>query len=80
MVCFQFTLVANDQGIPERTAEIPVRITVIRDEQPTRFINVERNVTITDKYQISSFVVSVPANDQDLRGVSTLATSLLYIL
>lgn len=67
---FQFNLVANDQGIPQRTATIEVTITVQRDENPTFFLIAEKNVTIDDKYQVLQFVDSMPATDGDLRRVS----------
>lgn len=62
---------ANDQGIPQLVAEVPVTVTVVRDEQMIFFPNAELNVTITDKYQISAFVERVTATDLDRRGVRT---------
>lgn len=71
---------ANDQGIPPLVAEVPVTITVVRDEQMIFFPNAEVNVTITDKYQISAFVERVTATDLDRRGVSAQLVMFVFCL
>lgn len=70
MFTFQFIVVANDQGIPPKTGEVQVRITVMRDDFAPAFDIQEKNVTINDKYIISQFVTSMAANDLDLEQVS----------
>ncbi|KAL5018737.1 hypothetical protein ScPMuIL_004459 [Solemya velum] len=64
---FQFDVVANDQGSPDRSARAQVIIDVIRDEAPY-FIRLPYVQNIEANRDVGMYVMTVTARDDDLVG------------
>ncbi|RUS85645.1 hypothetical protein EGW08_006591, partial [Elysia chlorotica] len=65
---YTMSIVASDQGNPERTTPVLAIITVLRDQQPPFFINLPYSAVISELVQVGSEVRSVTARDNDLVG------------
>ena len=60
------SIVASDQGNPERTTPVLAIITVLRDQQPPFFINLPYSAVINELVAVGSEVRTVTARDNDL--------------
>ena len=73
----QLTVRASDMGVPPRTADVSVSMTVTTDQNLPTFIQNEYNADLRENERVGTEVARVNANDLD---VSVLVYFIQYCL
>ena len=64
-LCFQFTVIARDDGYPQLTDQASVQINIIRDQFTPTFSRTDYFVTILETANINETITNVVATDED---------------
>ena len=79
--CWQLSIRATDQRVPERTDDTTVQVLVTRNQFAPAFGNEPYQVTVPETTPVNSTIISVTATDRDLRvsDAATLSSSLCVL-